>query len=105
MKLKNAAHATAQCGFSTRVETTVACAGAITPESVVEVKKMAQSLATKAPLAMRYILDAVGRGLDMPLADALDLEATLFGEVGTTDDMREGTSAFLEKRAAQFKGR
>lgn len=70
-----------------------------------EVRKIAQNLASKAPLAMRYILEAVGGGLDLPLAGGQDLEATLFGEVGKTEDMREGTSAFIEKRKAQFKGR
>ena len=54
---------------------------------------------------MRYILDAVASGLDMPFPEAQDHEATLFGLVSTTEDMREGTTAFLEKRKAQFKGR
>jgi enoyl-CoA hydratase len=70
-----------------------------------EARALAQTLAAKAPVAMRYILDAVARGLDMPLADAEDYEATLFGLVSTTDDMREGTRAFLEKRKATFTGR
>ena len=70
-----------------------------------EVTRMAQNLATKAPQAMRYILQAVGGGLDLSLTDGQALEATLFGEVGQTEDMREGTLAFLEKRKAQFKGR
>lgn len=70
-----------------------------------EARKLAHCLAAKAPVAMRYILDAVGRGLDMPLAEAQEYEATLFGLVFSTEDMREGTSAFLEKRTAQFKGR
>lgn len=70
-----------------------------------EVMKMAQHLAAKAPLAMRYILQAVAGGLDVSLAAGQALEATLFGEVGQTEDMREGTLAFLEKRKAQFKGR
>jgi enoyl-CoA hydratase len=47
----------------------------------------------------------VARGLDMPFAEAEEHEAALFGLVFSTDDMREGTSAFLEKRKAQFKGR
>jgi enoyl-CoA hydratase len=70
-----------------------------------EAKKLAETLAAKAPVAVRYILDAVANGLDMSFADAEDHEATLFGLVFATDDMREGTSAFLEKRKAQFKGR
>jgi enoyl-CoA hydratase len=70
-----------------------------------EVKKFAQALAAKAPIAMRYIIDAVNQGLDMSLGEAQVYEATLFGLVSTTDDMREGTKAFLEKRKAEFKGR
>jgi enoyl-CoA hydratase/carnithine racemase len=70
-----------------------------------EAKKLAQSLAAKAPVAMRYIIDAVNQGSDMTLADAQVYEATLFGLVSTTEDMREGTRAFLEKRKPEFKGR
>jgi enoyl-CoA hydratase len=68
-------------------------------------KSLARTLADKAPVAARYIIDAVNRGLEMPMAEAQLYEATLFGLVSTTDDMREGTKAFLEKRKAQFKGR
>jgi enoyl-CoA hydratase len=70
-----------------------------------EARALAHALAAKAPIAVRYILDAVARGLDMPLADAEDYEATLFGLVSTTEDMKEGTRAFLEKRKAEFKGK
>ncbi len=70
-----------------------------------EVKKVAEKLATKPPVAMRYILDAVGRGLDMSFAEGQAHEAALFGLVSSTADMREGTTAFLEKRKAQFTGR
>jgi enoyl-CoA hydratase len=69
-----------------------------------EAKALAGALAAKAPIAARYIIDAVNRGLEMPLTEAQLYEATLFGLVATTDDMREGTKAFLEKRKAQFKG-
>ena len=70
-----------------------------------EARKLAAVLAGKAPVAVRYILEAVQHGAEMPLADAQHLEATLFGLVATTDDMREGTRAFLEKRPAAWKGR
>jgi enoyl-CoA hydratase len=70
-----------------------------------EAKALAAVLASKAPVAVRYILDAVGRGLDMPFAEAARFEATLFGLVTTTEDMREGTRAFLEKRKPEFKGK
>jgi enoyl-CoA hydratase len=74
-------------------------------ELMLEARRLAQALAAKAPVAMRYIIDAVNKGLQMPLAEAQVFEATLFGLVSTTDDMREGTRAFLEKRTAQFKGK
>ena len=70
-----------------------------------ETRTLAQSLAAKAPIALRYILEAVSGGLEMSFADGQDYEATLFGLVSTTDDMREGTRAFLEKRKAAFQGR
>jgi enoyl-CoA hydratase len=70
-----------------------------------EARALADKLAAKPAVAVRYILEAVHGGLEMPLADAIDYEATLFGLVSTTDDMREGTRAFLEKRKPKFTGR
>jgi enoyl-CoA hydratase len=69
-----------------------------------EARKLAERLARSAPVAMRYIMQAINKGLDMPFADACVFEAALFGLVSATDDMREGTRAFLEKRPPQFKG-
>ncbi|HUL73949.1 MAG TPA: enoyl-CoA hydratase-related protein [Vicinamibacterales bacterium] len=69
-----------------------------------EARALAEKLATKPGVAVRYILEAVAGGLEMSLADAADYEATLFGLVSTTEDMREGTRAFLEKRKPAFKG-
>jgi enoyl-CoA hydratase len=63
------------------------------------------TLAAKAPIAVRYVIDAVNKGLQMPFAEAQVFEATLFGLVSATEDMREGTRAFLEKRPAAFKGK
>jgi enoyl-CoA hydratase len=74
-------------------------------ELMSEVRKLAASLSAKAPVAVRYIIDAVNRGLEMPFPDAQAYEATLFGLVSTTDDMREGTTAFLEKRKPEFRGK
>jgi enoyl-CoA hydratase len=68
-------------------------------------RAVAAELAGKPPLAARYILDAVHRGLDAPLDKAQGLEASLFGLAAASDDMREGTAAFLEKRRPAFKGR
>ena len=56
------------------------------------------------PLAVRYAMDAVERGMEMPEEEGMYLEATLFGLCASTEDMREGTKAFLEKRPPQFKG-
>jgi enoyl-CoA hydratase len=66
---------------------------------------MAKKIIEKAPLAVKYCLEAIGRGVEMPQEEGLFLEATLFGLCCATDDMREGTKAFLEKRQAQFKGK
>jgi enoyl-CoA hydratase len=70
-----------------------------------EAKKVALALAAKAPLATRYILEAVNHGVEMPLKDGQYLEASLFGLVASSDDMKEGTRAFLEKRQAVWTGR
>ena len=59
----------------------------------------------KAPLAVQYTLEATHRSGDLGLDDGLYLEATLFGMACGTEDMREGTKAFLEKRKAAFRGR
>jgi enoyl-CoA hydratase len=56
------------------------------------------------PLSLRFTLEAVSAGLEMPFPEAQYLEATLFGLICTTEDMKEGTRAFLEKRAAKFRG-
>ena len=68
-------------------------------------RMLAQTLAAQAPVAMRYIINAINHGLEMPFAQGEAFEATLFGLVAATEDMREGTRAFLEKRKAEFKGR
>ena len=70
-----------------------------------EARRLAAQLARHSPIAMRYILSAINKGLDMPFAQGCVFEATLFGLVASTDDMREGTAAFLEKRKPEFKGR
>jgi enoyl-CoA hydratase len=74
-------------------------------ELMAEARKLASTLAAKAPIAVRYILEAVQKGVEMPFPQAQIFEATLFGLVASTEDMREGTKAFLEKRKADFKGR
>ena len=74
-------------------------------ELMAEARRTAAAIAAKAPVAVRYILEAVRRGIQLPLADAQALEATLFGLVASTEDMREGTRAFLDKRQPQFRGK
>jgi enoyl-CoA hydratase / 3-hydroxyacyl-CoA dehydrogenase len=74
-------------------------------ELMAEARKLAGQLAKSAPIAMGYISNAVNKGVEMPFAEACQYEATLFGLVASTHDMKEGTAAFLEKRAAVFKGR
>jgi enoyl-CoA hydratase len=70
-----------------------------------EVRAFAGALASKSPLIVRIAMDAVNHGLEMPLAEGCRYEATLFGLAASTEDMREGTRAFLEKRKPEFKGR
>jgi enoyl-CoA hydratase len=70
-----------------------------------EARKLAAQLAKNAPIAMRYIINAVNKGVEIPFAEACQYEATLFGLVASTGDMREGTAAFLEKRKPEFKGK
>lgn len=74
-------------------------------ELMAEAKKLAAKLAAAAPIAVRYIITAINKGLEMPFAEACTYEATLFGLVASTEDMREGTSAFLEKRPPTWKGK
>jgi enoyl-CoA hydratase len=66
---------------------------------------LAKKIIEKAPLAVKYCIEAIERGVEMPQEEGLFLEATLFGLCCATEDMREGTKAFLEKRAAAFKGK
>ena len=68
-----------------------------------EARALASDLASKPPIALRYAMDAVNRGLEMPFAEACRFEAALFGLVTATDDMKEGTRAFLEKRKPEFR--
>jgi len=66
---------------------------------------LAGKIAANAPLAVRFAMEAVEHGMEMPQEEGLFLEATLFGLCCATEDMREGTRAFLDKRPASFKGK
>ena len=65
----------------------------------------AETLATKSPLALARAIESIVSGGEIPQEEAARLEAALFGLCFATEDMREGTEAFLEKRKPSFKGR
>jgi enoyl-CoA hydratase len=67
-------------------------------------RTLARQIAAKAPLAVAAIKQAINRGQDMALADACMFEAALFGNIAATADAKEGTGAFLEKRAPTWTG-
>lgn len=69
-----------------------------------EALALAERIAALAPLAIRADLRAVTQGFELPLGDALRLEMNLFTQLFATNDMREGTRAFLEKRKPRFTG-
>jgi len=66
---------------------------------------LARTIMSKGPVAVRYAIEAIVAGIEQPQADGLRLEANLFGLCFATEDMKEGTSAFKEKRKAAFKGK
>src|SRR5947199_5645708 len=66
---------------------------------------IAQKIIANGPLAVQYAMEAVNKGMETTLAEGLYLEAILFGVSCATEDKKEGTTAFLEKRLAQFKGK
>src|SRR3989475_7102261 len=74
-------------------------------ELLMAAQSLAKKIAANAPVAVQLTMEAIERGLEMPQEQGLFLEAALFGMSCATEDMREGTRAFLEKRAAQFQGK
>jgi enoyl-CoA hydratase len=70
-----------------------------------EAEGLLRKMLANGPVSLRFTLEAVNAGLEMPFAEAQYLEATLFGLICTTEDMKEGTRAFLEKRPAKFLGK
>jgi enoyl-CoA hydratase/carnithine racemase len=74
-------------------------------ELIPRAEAIAGKIIANAPLAVQYAMEAVNQGMEMTLAEGLFLEAALFGVCCATSDKAEGTAAFLEKRAAAFKGR
>src|SRR5215467_1573019 len=74
-------------------------------ELIPRAEAIAQKIIANGPLAVQYTMEAVNKGMETPLAEGLYIEAVLFGMACATEDQKEGTKAFLEKRAAQFKGK
>jgi enoyl-CoA hydratase len=74
-------------------------------ELIPRAEAVLQQINSNAPLAVKYSLEAVNKGLETSQAEGLSLEASLFGLCAGTDDKKEGTSAFLAKRKPQFQGR
>jgi enoyl-CoA hydratase len=70
-----------------------------------EAESLAREISQLAPVAISACLEVVTRGINLPLAEGLELETELFGHLFKTEDMREGTRAFLEKRPPVFKGK
>jgi enoyl-CoA hydratase len=68
-------------------------------------EEMARKIASRGPLAVRAAIEAVMSGSEMPFEEGQFLEATLFGLLASTEDMKEGMGAFLEKRTANFTGK
>jgi enoyl-CoA hydratase len=73
-------------------------------ELIPTAESIAKKIMANGPLAVKFCMEAIERGMEMPQEEGLFLEATLFGLCCATGDMQEGTRAFLEKRPAQFKG-
>lgn len=67
--------------------------------------KLAETLLSRAPVALRLGMEAIQRGMNMSQAQGEVIECDMFGLASTTEDMREGMAAFLEKRKARFEGR
>jgi enoyl-CoA hydratase len=70
-----------------------------------EAKALLRKVTKNGPVAVRMALESIYRGLDTATGEALDFESSLFGLLASTEDMREGMEAFLEKRKPDFKGR
>src|SRR6266853_452284 len=76
-----------------------------TAELITRAETILKQIFSNAPLAVKYSLEAVNKGLETSQTEGLSLEASLFGLCAGTEDKKEGTQAFLQKRAAQFQGR
>jgi enoyl-CoA hydratase len=70
-----------------------------------EAEAMARKIMSRGPLAIRAAIEAVMSGSEMPFEEGQFLEATLFGLLCASEDTKEGLTAFIEKRKANFKGK
>ena len=88
-----------------RAETIGLVISVVEPDALMEeAKSLLRRVTKNGPVAIRMALESIYRGLDTATAEALDFESSLFGLLASTDDMREGMEAFLEKRKPDFKG-
>ena len=74
-------------------------------ELIAASEEILNTIFKKGPVAVKLCLEAVNHGMELTLDEGIRLEANLFGMCFSTEDMKEGTQAFLEKRKAQFKGK
>jgi len=78
----------------------------VPPEELMsEAERIMKNITSKGPVAVGLAIDAVDRGLETTLEEGLRIEADTFGLVASTEDMKEGLSAFLEKRSPKFEGK
>jgi enoyl-CoA hydratase/carnithine racemase len=75
-----------------------------TADLIPRAEAILRKIASNAPLAVKFALDATNKGMETSQGEGLLLEASYFGLCASTEDKKEGTNAFLEKRAAQFRG-
>jgi enoyl-CoA hydratase len=75
------------------------------PELIGRAEAILNRIGANAPLSVKYAIEAVNKGTETSLAEGLILESTLVAICTSTEDKKEGTAAFLEKRAANFNGR
>jgi enoyl-CoA hydratase/carnithine racemase len=74
-------------------------------ELITRAEQILKKIAANAPIAVRFALEAANKGMETSQGEGLLLEASYFGLCAATEDKKEGTSAFLEKRTPQFRGR